>query len=1303
MAIKGLSINHISITVRNVNGVPSVGDVFKYKSKNASNSPHFVLCSFSLKNGIAEMKPIEGISSLLDGFEIDAELTSINGRSSFVVAPPGTRSQSGALLQNVKSITDITNPQLIDRHNLYISDARGKRWNTSFMDGTKYSNDLFDSSFMSVPSLKHDIATYTGATSFPSPCLLLTSDCGLLRVEDLEFYKVNNITFMSRTSDTIKTVKISSTISLSNHALNDSPKVAKNLGLTNLDREYLSKFCVCKFSKSIPLHEGFSTVNFSDNPKTFTTKDLNEHLLVINNQLDGSLIRAKVSPKSSGIIEIKNENSMLDTVTEGSFYGDYANEFLLLDDRSMIFIRDNDSVILIGLALYEDMVYNSGIVNINGRFLPEGKNSFGAFASSLSDSGNCSIINKISTYFDIKFTAVLKDIIKLLGSTEIISSKSIGVVNIPSDANSVDRTSQRLDKIVLLHNSFVGESLPAIVDGKFGLDTTCDNYVFGSAFLSRDVRPVVQNSNRKGNSEMSSGLSFSPQHTKSSGQSKSYFVPMHGGMDVLIPHASSLFDRSTGFNFSSVTKSSIGLSVDDVQWSKQAENLFISGRSCLEHGHIYSSVDGIFKYVRADGSKSNVVRHNDSMVLFCLSMQFLAFMGNNDYSKKMSSNQSLIFGFENTGNSAAVQCSFHIWNVNKGLVEISYDGIKYLVMSEDRNLAIQEMRRMISSIRSFSGGGSNPLFSDLVKIINKFSILYPKSDINKIKSSIIDAAKIVSQLEIFASQLGDPEVDVFMFAKTSSGSIDLSLVAESSTLKYNSRKYIPKNISTRVIEVLGKRAIASDGLDPIWSGAKIYGGEVYSQSGHGSMTSSTEPNISFVLDKVVKRWVSGIDAIHDVVSGYIISSRDDVSIVNDDEMSSRSRILVGSIVSQSMANKNNKFKVGVSFSPVSYASLIRNSKINLNSGYIINYKRIVDRIVKPSLDAGARVILQQFDVDSFIVKSFDNVDNFHQDASNALCFLENTYDPDSLVESFLHQDARLSAYFNGAHFSGISDSAFSEMDRLKGKNYFSSHDTFLRNAYPLGVEIIDSDVSFDRFNTRRKIVTIAQNLVSSQVDGVVDFVNEYKSYGSATVNNFRFAESLQKSSKAPVRLTNNLFGHNHFRYCFVNVGEEAIENHFTHNYFSSPYTGLKVRDTSAFCSADNFNVSNIFNRTGDESENYIERCNLFNWGHIENLYPSESKEFYTSSGFIVSLGEGMSYNEDDIIFRYPVAPVSSSGVEIGTWSTAGDMKYEGNSLVGSVWSIAFKPSGDILGVQNPGEIFSMNSSFSLPIEDLPEE
>ena len=272
------------------------------------------------------------------------------------------------------------------------------------------------------------------------------------------------------------------------------------------------------------------------------------------------------------------------------------------------------------------------------------------------------------------------------------------------------------------------------------------------------------------------------------------------------------------------------------------------------------------------------------------------------------------------------------------------------------------------------------------------------------------------------------------------------------------------------------------------------------------------------------------------------------------------------------------------------------------------------------------------------------------------------------------------------------------MDILKGKNYFSSHDTFLRNAYPLGVEIIDSDVSFDRFNTRRKIVTIAQNLVSSQVDGVVDFVNEYKSYGSATVNNFNFAESLQKISQAAVRLTNNLFGHNHFSHCFVSMGEEVVESHFTQNHFSSPYAGMKTKDISAFCSEDNFNISKIFSRDGSSAESYIERCNLFNWGHIEGLYPSDVNEFYASNGLIVPLGEGMSYTEDDVIFRGPVAPVSSTGVSGGEWKTIGSTVYPKAFFVGAVWSNSLLDEDDIQGMQNFNEIAMHSSSVSFPSE-----
>lgn len=194
--------------------------------------------------------------------------------------------------------------------------------------------------------------------------------------------------------------------------------------------------------------------------------------------------------------------------------------------------------------------------------------------------------------------------------------------------------------------------------------------------------------------------------------------------------------RKTGslsYRFSLLKDIDISLNYNDPFSKKQTSHFKINGFSCTEENSLYSFSDGFFKYVRKDGTISNVVRHNDAMILFCLATNLMAFTANNMYSSSLSYNSSIVFGFDDYGNSMSVGLSFDLYNSNKKLMMTSSNGKHSYSKSEDRDLAIYEFNRMVSSIRSFSSNAGNFVYMDLVKIISDFSTSNPKSELKKFK------------------------------------------------------------------------------------------------------------------------------------------------------------------------------------------------------------------------------------------------------------------------------------------------------------------------------------------------------------------------------------------------------------------------------------------------------------------------------------------------------------------------------------------------------------------------------------------
>ena len=102
--------------------------------------------------------------------------------------------------------------------------------------------------------------------------------------------------------------------------------------------------------------------------------------------------------------------------------------------------------------------------------------------------------SKYRTRDIIHVSDVVNAIVALYGVDQFVH-EPIGIVSKTVDGNDINRDYQSYDPVVCLHNYVVGDTVPSYLDGKYRLSDLCDNYVPGSAFLDRDIRPLTKNIN----------------------------------------------------------------------------------------------------------------------------------------------------------------------------------------------------------------------------------------------------------------------------------------------------------------------------------------------------------------------------------------------------------------------------------------------------------------------------------------------------------------------------------------------------------------------------------------------------------------------------------------------------------------------------------------------------------------------------------------------------------------------------------------------------------------------------------------
>ena len=1235
MPIKGISKYSVSLQFSEVGGDPRPGSVVSYIDESG-HEHHFVVTFYAAGIKSFGIKPISGIGKINPGILPGSYLRSLDKSFYIKVGNNSVTLSDGSKIHQLAEVTDVRESFISNRHSLIIDDARGIRWNQAFMDGSDFAYSACDLSFLSVV-FPYEKEVISGISNHrPSPVIALSKQFGIMQSSDVKHYKNHPVLFLDRNANDFYKVQVSEFVNLGDFAVN-------NLSYAVKDESFLRElqdYTLCVFASNDYLNNKNVFASFAANIGAFNSKDVVNDLLSLNTILSCGLVRAKTLANGSGYEFIKNVNSIDNTISNGCFDGDYINEFTPTDDLSLLFLKYDGKYYCVGNFTYENTEYVSGCNMINGRYVSEGRNSFGEFSKSLIDSENYCSINKVKMFFDQKFFDVVNAIVALYGVEQFVH-EPIGIVSKTIDGNDINRDYQSYDPVVCLHNYIVGDTVPSYLDGKYRLNDLCDNYVPGSAFLDRDIRPLTKNINSKGLAEKSTGVAFRPSYAYKKNQNKSFSIAVSGFSDLLIPFKNTIKDILVDYNFTSLESVDLGLKiVGDIE-SSQIKNLYISGVSCIEDNSVLSGSDGVLKYMRKDGSVSNVVRHNDALLLLSLSLQFLSFLNNNNYSKNMSSRPSLVFEFGKSGRSKAVKLAFALYCNNKNIYQLNENDNIYYVHSHDRDLAIIEIKRLIKSLRNFYGSFSNSVYQDLLKLINFYDMKYKNSAISSMKDKIVDAAHLLTKFDFYVKGLGDPLVDVFGISENSSGKVNIEKISGLSLNNKDLKNYIPSNVSKRVSGYSVSKSMSHVSISPIWSGAVLFSGTIsspYSPSGQYAVYD----DVNNALESIILRWISGIDSLKNECEGYIIESKDDVGIVDENEISARNFILVSSLKNKSDVLLKDNFKIGISYACITDVEFRGKSTVHFNNGYILHNRRIFSAIVKPSIDAGARVILQEQNVDQLIIDYFSNIDSAingsaSKKSEDALCFFENVYNPDYVERTAITDiGGQEVAVFEGVKFSFFSQNAFANYDTYKGEYYFDSRIAYKESYAPQGADIVDLNVDLDRLNDRKRSLYVAQNLISEQISSVIDQISSYEI--TQNVNKSLLIYGLRSSAlNAPKRLTANLFGHNFFNFVMVKLGEEVQDSYFTHNTFLSPYAGLKANRIHAFTTDDNFVMKKIFDRSSSVKDCYVERSILADWGKLKNLYPIPPNEYATADGININKGEGSNNNDDDIIYRFKIS------------------------------------------------------------------
>ena len=187
---------------------------------------------------------------------------------------------------------------------------------------------------------------------------------------------------------------------------------------------------------------------------------------------------------------------------------------------------------------------------------------------------------------------------------------------------------------------------------------------------------------------------------------------------------------------------------------------------------------------------------------------------------------------------------------------------------------------------------------------------------------------------------------------------------------------------------------------------------------------------------------------------------------------------------------------------------------------------------------------------------------------------------------------------------------------------------YISSIMPLGEDIADIDVDLDRSVIRSRIYHYAQDFVSSQLDELLNSINE--NYNTLYSVPYKIKENVAVNDSYASNEIHGLFvNHNSFANLSMNIGFFVKELHFTNNYLSSP-SGVGSWNMVKRISKD-FYKNKILHSDSLFINNYVSNVQIMSSGEWP-YYVSGNKTYGNLS---VIGGEGDDDTKNGVSMRWP--------------------------------------------------------------------
>lgn len=1226
-----------------VNAVDSAFTFGEILSIYSNDKPiNFVFSNFNNDKSKIYVKPIGSLDSLLKhGVKQGDVLVSIKHGTKCEILGPTISKVDGVNYThiNISRPSDVPDSILENRYNLISNFGNGKNWNKQFMFGTGFNYDICDFSFLStngilnLPNLSADASKNIGRA------IKISNKYCLINKKDINYYVSNGVEFINRNGRVLSR-KILSYYNIHELILSSNLKGYNSKKLSHIMN--FESFLVCEFNTPFNESDYVGSVNFAEDIDSLSSSVSDREFLFLNNNFKTGLFMVEWNEVSGGFYRIINKNSFNLSSGDNYYSADYPCLLTMEDNFGMIFAKINKKLCLLGICGEDNFSNNSGTVSYEGSFLPDGKDFSNKFSTNLLDSGNFVEIKKISFKFDQIIVSGIYDALNYeVGSEENISI--INNVELNSTLSTEVVSSIKKEFYGVMHTNFVGENLPYIIENKF---ENTNSYIVGSALFDRGVRPIVSSINQKGDVDRSVGQSYRPIYAYLNGQNKIFNYCINSDCKVFVPIENKNFIQnisSDKYSDKYLIKAGLKEKIGKF-YSNQFKDIRKEKDVFCQGEYILAATEDGLKYVRKDGSISEIFRHDDAAVILQISSSVMSYISNNPYYNKTLSSYSLMLSAGSFGSSIVPYLISIAYTMSNGSISyFDYKKGSYQVYGSDIDILIYEIKRLISSIKSYYHNSDTLIGSDLVLHAKNACIEFGIKDVNKYVSNVAEYSKLVGGFNFYIGGLGETEVDAFSLSRKADGGISsiLNRSAIASSAEIFGLK-IYNTSSERSFNASGEVGSISDkNISTIWANYVYKNGSGIAPYNKKDAGNSFKNSVDLHIDASIDRWVNIVKSFDGFIDGYVVNCYDDVSFIDEDEIRARNFAVIDAANRVSKTLKT-PILIGAAFSPLSKSLFRSKSSIYTNDGYIVNSERIIENSIKPSLMAGASFFVQNIDIDSYINDQFEVLDlynNFKESSMvnfvrSSTCFFSTLYDSNFVKDINFYQIKNDSTTkFYSISLNPRSLSSFSKYLRIQGVSLFSNLESFLEAVMPYGSEFDDKDIQLDRFAIRSSVYHLAQDLISLQIQEVVEFINNnYDNYYITNSPLQQNANFLNNQSLDKNWICSNLFVSNN---SFIKNGILTNSNveglRIYGNYFFDPFGSLSWKMINGY-RLDREKKQIIYSSSLFENST-IEKSQILCSGTWGSLFNSTSESY--SKGFIVRGGLGSNSSVNDLYLRWP--------------------------------------------------------------------